>query len=136
MQVKINTNIAKEDELKAMAAMFEQQTANWEETQEKMSQLVSRLAFSVIVVPFSNEHSCFHSRVFSSRTVHSVSIAIREVAAPAVEESRSRLTTQTGRSHRATSVIAVARKVRGSLLAALSFPYPGSRSLDPRLSDE
>ncbi|PSR82615.1 hypothetical protein PHLCEN_2v6048 [Hermanssonia centrifuga] len=36
-EVKMSNNIAKDDELKAMAAMFQQQTANWEETQEKMS---------------------------------------------------------------------------------------------------
>ncbi|KAI9459043.1 DWNN-domain-containing protein [Russula earlei] len=35
----------KEDEAAAMAAMFQAQSANWEETQEKMSQLVSPLAF-------------------------------------------------------------------------------------------
>ena len=58
IQVKIGNNIAKEDELKAMAAMFQQQTANWEETQEKMSQLVSRSALLVIrSIPISNEHS-------------------------------------------------------------------------------
>ncbi|KAH8093273.1 DWNN domain-containing protein [Cristinia sonorae] len=38
------SNITKEDEAAAMAAMFQAQTANWEETQEKMSQLVSRLS--------------------------------------------------------------------------------------------
>lgn len=36
-------SVTKEDEAAAMAAMFQAQTANWEETQEKMSQLVSRL---------------------------------------------------------------------------------------------
>ena len=42
--VGIWANIVKvpEDEAAAMAAMFQAQTANWEETQEKMSQLVSR----------------------------------------------------------------------------------------------
>ncbi|KAJ7155344.1 DWNN domain-containing protein [Mycena crocata] len=35
---------ADDDEASAMAAMFQAQTANWEETQEKMSQLVSPLA--------------------------------------------------------------------------------------------
>jgi protein MPE1 len=35
--------VTKDDEAAAMAAMFQAQTANWEETQEKMSQLVSRL---------------------------------------------------------------------------------------------
>ncbi len=34
----------KEDEAAAMAAMFQAQSANWEETQEKMSQWVSPLA--------------------------------------------------------------------------------------------
>jgi protein MPE1 len=36
----LKSSIAKEDEAAAMAAMFQAQTANWEETQEKMSQLV------------------------------------------------------------------------------------------------
>lgn len=39
-QPVISNNIAKEDEAAAMAAMFQAQTANWEETQEKMSQSV------------------------------------------------------------------------------------------------
>ena len=34
--------VTQEDEDEAMAAMFQAQTANWEETQEKMSQLVLR----------------------------------------------------------------------------------------------
>lgn len=38
-----------DDEAAAMAAMFEAQTANWEEAQEKMSQLVSRA--SALFVP-------------------------------------------------------------------------------------
>ncbi|KAI8996331.1 DWNN domain-containing protein [Trametes punicea] len=37
----INNVVTKEDEAAAMAAMFQAQTANWEETQEKMSQLVA-----------------------------------------------------------------------------------------------
>ena len=37
------SNVTKEDEAAAMAAMFQAQTQNWEETQEKMSQLVSSL---------------------------------------------------------------------------------------------
>lgn len=36
-------SVTKDDEAAAMAAMFQAQTANWEETQEKMSQSVSRL---------------------------------------------------------------------------------------------
>ena len=47
----------KDDEAAAMAAMFQAQSANWEETQEKMSQLVS--PFAVLPVScsnFSNTH--------------------------------------------------------------------------------
>lgn len=40
--------MTKDDEAAAMAAMFEAQTANWEETQEKMSQLV--LPYAVLVL--------------------------------------------------------------------------------------
>jgi protein MPE1 len=47
-----------------MAAMFKAQTANWEETQEKMTQLVSRLRGFLIScsIPMSHERnflSCF-----------------------------------------------------------------------------
>lgn len=44
LQTKLATSIAKEDEQAAIAAMFQMQTDNWEETQERMSRLVSRLA--------------------------------------------------------------------------------------------
>ena len=51
----IKSVVTKEDEAAAMAAMFQAQTQNWEETQEKMSQLVSRLSgFLVRVVDVSN----------------------------------------------------------------------------------
>lgn len=41
-----------------MAAMFQAQSANWEETQEKMSQLVSPLAVLLVSCSnFSNTHS-------------------------------------------------------------------------------
>jgi hypothetical protein len=47
----------KDDEVAAMAAMFQAQSANWEETQEKMSQLVSPLAvLPVSSSNFSNTH--------------------------------------------------------------------------------
>ena len=36
----IKSSVATDDEAAAMAAMFQAQSANWEETQEKMSQLV------------------------------------------------------------------------------------------------
>ena len=37
----LKSSVATEDEATAMAAMFQAQSANWEETQEKMSQFVS-----------------------------------------------------------------------------------------------
>jgi hypothetical protein len=47
----------KGDEAAAMAAMFQAQSANWEETQEKMSQLVSPLAVLLVSSSnFSNTH--------------------------------------------------------------------------------
>lgn len=36
----LKTSVATDDEAAAMAAMFQAQSANWEETQEKMSQFV------------------------------------------------------------------------------------------------
>jgi len=59
-QPVLSSNIAKEDEQAAMAAMFQAQTANWEETQEKMSQLVSLFgAFHLCSSTGSNEHFFF-----------------------------------------------------------------------------
>lgn len=50
-QVTVKSAVTKDDEAAAMAAMFQAQTANWEETQEKMSQLVSpACGFPVYVV--------------------------------------------------------------------------------------
>jgi hypothetical protein len=56
--------VSNSDEASAMAAMFKAQTANWEETQEKMTQLVSRLRGFLIScsIPMSHERnflSCF-----------------------------------------------------------------------------
>ncbi|OBZ73552.1 putative RING finger protein P8B7.15c [Grifola frondosa] len=49
--ITVKSAVTKEDEAAAMAAMFQAQTANWEETQEKMSQLVSHpCGFLVYVV--------------------------------------------------------------------------------------
>ena len=39
-----------------MAAMFQAQTANWEETQEKMSQLVSRFSASSVLCSRTMSH--------------------------------------------------------------------------------
>ena len=36
----VKSSVATDDEAAAMAAMFQAQSANWEETQEKMSQFV------------------------------------------------------------------------------------------------
>ena len=59
-QPVLSSNIAKEDEQAAMAAMFQAQTANWEETQEKMSQLVSLLgAFYLCSSTDSNDDFLF-----------------------------------------------------------------------------
>lgn len=69
-QVIKPSNITNDDEAAAMAAMFQQQTANWEETQEKMSQLVAlrlpSLCYLAHIVP--NEH-CFSS-LSSTRHPH------------------------------------------------------------------
>jgi len=43
LQIPVSSNVTKDDEAAAMAAMFQAQTQNWEEAQEKMSQLVSTL---------------------------------------------------------------------------------------------
>lgn len=59
-QIPVASNITKEDEAAAMAAMFQAQTQNWEETQEKMSQLVDPLGFICCIVDFFiNEHCLF-----------------------------------------------------------------------------
>lgn len=59
--ITLSSAVTKEDEAAAMAAMFQMQTENWQETQEKMSQLVSRLsAFLVDVVHrFLMNIACF-----------------------------------------------------------------------------
>ncbi|KAF9563120.1 DWNN-domain-containing protein [Agrocybe pediades] len=56
--VPIGSSITKDDEAAAMAAMFQAQTQNWEETQEKMSQLVSpSVAFYLCSSFLSNDHN-------------------------------------------------------------------------------
>lgn len=57
-QTPVQGLVGKDDEVAAMAAMFQAQSANWEETQEKMSQLVSPLAVLLVSCSnFSNTHS-------------------------------------------------------------------------------
>jgi hypothetical protein len=63
-----------------MAAMFQAQSANWEETQEKMSQLVSPLAvLPVSCSNFSNTHfRCpFYRRPFSLSLLSPFSLSAR-----------------------------------------------------------
>jgi protein MPE1 len=48
-QTPVVSGVTNEDEAAAMAAMFQAQTANWEETQEKMSQLVLRLSWRSVL---------------------------------------------------------------------------------------
>lgn len=56
----IKSSVTNDDEQAAVAAMFQAQTANWEETQEKMSQLVPPYAgFCQRSRPISNEHCLF-----------------------------------------------------------------------------
>jgi protein MPE1 len=55
-------SVTKDDEAAAMAAMFQAQTANWEETQEKMSQSVSRLCASSALCSRSQHDFCFALR--------------------------------------------------------------------------
>lgn len=107
------STITQDDEAAAIGAMFQAQTMNWEETQEKMSQLVSRCALSVSCSTYRpNEHFCFFFRLFSAVTEPRVSIRTREAEDPAaVEASPSRRITSTAPCHRATCATDVDRKV-------------------------
>ena len=105
----------------AMAAMFQAQSANWEETQEKMSQLVSPLAvLPVSCSNFSNTHSLFvlSPAVLPSFLSLSVKlgftpILVERVLAAVAEASHLHPTTNRpiGRSHLAMCVTVVDRKV-------------------------
>jgi hypothetical protein len=104
----------------AMAAMFQAQSANWEETQEKMSQLVSPLAvLPVSCSNFSNTHSLsvlspavLPSFLSLSAKPGFTPIHVERVLAVA-EASHLRPTTSRpiGRSHPAMCATAVDRKV-------------------------
>jgi len=61
----MKSSITNDDEKAAVAAMFQAQTANWEETQEKMSQLVLPHAAFVVVVDFSLMNIAFFPSYFS-----------------------------------------------------------------------
>ncbi|KAJ3815272.1 DWNN domain-containing protein [Lentinula lateritia] len=55
----VKTNVANDDETAAMAAMFQAQSANWEEAQEKMSQSVD---CSFIVCPTSSATRIYNNQ--------------------------------------------------------------------------
>jgi hypothetical protein len=106
------SNITGGDEAAAMAAMFQAQTANWEETQEKMSQLVSRSAIFVLRSTYRpNEHSRFAS--CSAATLEPlVSTRTRAVEDQEVVEASPSITSiSIAHFPLAMSVIVVDRKV-------------------------
>ena len=67
-QPAIKSSVTKDDEAAAMAAMFQASAANWEETQEKMSQLVS---------PPNGFHCPCSSLISSNERIFSPSIFYR-----------------------------------------------------------
>ena len=71
-QTPVASNIAKDDEAAAMAAMFQAQTQNWEETQEKMSQLVNPSGFIYCIVVFYLMNTIYFSICvsFSAQVIH------------------------------------------------------------------
>ena len=144
-----------EGEAAAMAAMFQAQSANWEETQEKMSQLVS--PFAVLPVScsnFSNTHFrcpfyrrpfCFFSSpspFFLSVRPGFTPIHVERVQAVVAEASRLTRTTNrpSGRSRLVMFAIVVDRKVcpvfNASLSRACLTCLACVRPLDSRLSNE
>ncbi len=133
MQTPIQSLRGKNDEVAAMAAMFQAQSANWEETQEKMSQLVSPLAvLPVSCSNFSNTHFLcpFYRRLFrlfSSPSPFSFSVRpgftpihVERVSAAVVEASRLRRTInkRTGRSRLVMCATVAGRKVCPVLCAS------------------
>lgn len=104
-----------------MAAMFQMQTANWEETQEKMSQLVSRLAdLFTYCSSICLMNDCFCSTSAPALDTHIVlRVYTLTTAVPAflVEVKRHHtviITTTTNPYRLAMSAIVADRKVRCS----------------------
>ena len=101
-----------DDEAAAMAAMFQAQSANWEETQEKMSQLVSPLA--LLFVSCSNLSNTYllsvPSRAVSPRPLFSSTSSVKlgftpiHVERGSVAEAASRLHHITNRTDRKSVV--------------------------------
>lgn len=89
-----------------MAAMFQAQTANWEETQEKMSQLVSPYRHSYLSYCSISSHINVLLQVRPKFTLIRVVLA-----SPRAEASRSPRPRMTDLCPRATCAIDVDRKV-------------------------
>ena len=105
-----------------MAAMFQMQSANWEETQEKMSQLVSRFAdFLIYYSSFRLMDIYFCSNLVSVLAIFivpHVSILTHGVPDSLVGASRlptATISTTTNLYRPAMYATAVGRKVRYSL---------------------
>ena len=108
------SNITKDDEAAAMAAMFQAQTANWEETQEKMSQLVSRSAILVLRSIYALMNTCFSLSILPAVTERNAYIRIHEAVDLVAAESRSNTTTSIDPFPRVMSATGADRKVCGS----------------------
>lgn len=88
----VGSHIAQGDEAAAMAAMFQAQSQNWEETQEKMSQLVLPFEGFYLYCRIVSNELCLHFVVCCfTHTAHNEFIPIPEVLGSTVVESHSRL---------------------------------------------
>ena len=130
-------SVTKEDEAAAMAAMFQAQTANWEETQEKMSQLVSRLCGSSLCSRMKS-HNMISVCPLIETVLFEYIIILEEHLSGAVESPLVRISLMLPivLYHRRTCVTAVARKVSCHAFFMSMLASCFSRALDPRLSNE
>ena len=129
-----------------MAAMFQAQTANWEETQEKMSQLVSRLsAFLVHSSRFILMNFALILRYVSFRWIFLITV-LREftqtlvVVLQGVEEAGHLpliITNPSGSYPLVTSVTDVGRKVRiVSHTLAINFPLLSFKDIGFKIAQQ
>lgn len=123
-------SVTKDDEAAAMAAMFQAQTANWEETQEKMSQFVSRLRGSSALCSRMKSHNMTYFCPLIETVLFEYIIILEEhlsgaVASPLVHHISPMLPIVL--CHRRTCVTVVARKVscHGFVLSMLLHVLPG-----------
>lgn len=135
-----------------MAAMFQAQSANWEETQEKMSQLVSPICgsschssslvsnelrfFLILFLCRSPSGDAMLFCLVLSASIRTLVEAVRLVVGP----RRGHTTSLIDRFLQVTSAIVAGRKVCLSLFISVLFRWNNlivlSRPLDPGLSDE